>query len=538
MKHGSVRLLRLATLLVFAAANRCVAQNRAPAARGDVARKSSRAFPKSCLVQEHPSEQISVLLETIRDHATAGAYNTLGALYAQDSRVACAISAFEAALRLDGQNWQSHYNLGLALLTKGDRTRAASEFQAAIRQKPDSVACHFALGTLLQEERKLDRALQEFAAVLQIDPNFVPAYLSLGVLYTQQGKDLEATGLFRQAIQNDQKNVQAHVNLGLTMARLGEFSEAEQEFRSAIEIDPENAEAYTSLGMLEAKTGRGGEAVESFRKVVALQPDSADAHLNLGIGLVDQYDRTTGFKEFTEAARLNPESPGVHYNLGHFFFETGKYEEARKQLETAVRLQPNFASALYFLALTERQDNRVERAMELLQKVVVLQPDNADGQYLLGQYLEGAGKTTDAIAHWKLALHADPNQSEALYNLARTLNKLHDPEAVQYQDRFDTLQKNQQVTDRVGQLGNFAIQAANAQNWPQALEQMKEALALCGRCGEAAHLHRNLGLMYCRTGNLKDGEKELQAALDLDPNDADAKKAISALQNAHTANNK
>src|SRR5258708_23546015 len=233
MKDGSVSLLRLASLLVFTSANHCVAQNRGPVARGGAGREALGAFPKSCLVQEHPSEEGRVWVEEMRDHATGGAYSTLGALYAQNSRVACAISAFEAALLLDGQNWQSHYNLGLALLTKGDRTRAASEFQAAIRQKPDSVASHFALGTLLQEERKLDRAVQEFEAVLQIDPNFAPAYLSLGVLYTQQGRDSEAAGLFRQAIQNDQKNVQAHVNLGLTMARLGRFSDKEPGMRAA-----------------------------------------------------------------------------------------------------------------------------------------------------------------------------------------------------------------------------------------------------------------------------------------------------------------
>src|SRR5260370_8551058 len=144
MKHGTVRLLRLATLLVVAGANHCVAQNRAAVARGDVARKSSRAFPKSWLVQEHPAEQISVLLETIRDHPTAGAYNTLGALYAQDSRVACVISAFEAALRLDVQNWQSHYNLRLALLTKGVRTRASRELQATIPPQPHRTPSHSA----------------------------------------------------------------------------------------------------------------------------------------------------------------------------------------------------------------------------------------------------------------------------------------------------------------------------------------------------------------------------------------------------------
>jgi tetratricopeptide (TPR) repeat protein len=653
-------------------------------------------LPKSCLAQQHPSEQVSALLETIRDHPTSGAYNTLGVLYAQADRVACAISAFEAALRLESQNWQAHYNLALALLRKRDPRRAESELLAAIQQKPDSAAAHFALGTLMQDEQKLDEAADEFRTVAKIDPNFASAPISLadvliaqgkpaaaistlqdaivhappesseqlklalgkvyarggtnlaeaqrlneqannflaggnaraavdayrnalqlnprdpllhynlslaldqlgdraakrqelaraiqldanlapahnqlglislqdlqqseaerefkkaieinpkyaeaqnnlGILYGQQGKDSEAAAQFRQAIQNDPKYARAHVNLGLTLARQDAFSQAEQEFRSALEIDPDNVEAYSALGMLQAKTGRTTEAVGSFRKVVALRPDSSDAHLNLGIALVDQYDRTTGFKEFLEAARLDPNSPGVHYNLGRYFFETGKYDQARTELETASRLLPNFAGALYFLALTERQVNQVGRATELFQKVVALQPDNADAQYLLGRNLERTGKTTEAIAHWKMALQADPNQSEALYNLARTLNRLHDPDAQQYQDRFDALQKKQQTTNRVGQLGNFAIQAANAQNWPQALQQMQEAIALCGQCEEAAHLHRNLGLMYCRTGNLEDGEKELRAALALNPDDVDAKKAIGVLQSLRAANGK
>jgi tetratricopeptide (TPR) repeat protein len=692
-----VRFVKLSTLIALAAIP-AVAQNPPPATGGNSAAtsKTSQMLPRSCLAKQHPSEQVSALLETVRDHPTAGAYNTLGVLYAQADRVACAISAFEAALRLESQNWQAHYNLALALLRKGDPPRAESELRTALRQKPDSAAAHFALGTLLQDEQKLGAAADEFLTVAKIDPNFVPASISLadvhmaqgkpaaaistlqdaiahsspesseqlklalakvyargganlteaqklneqannflaggnaraaveayrkalqlnprdpllhynlslaldqladraaerqelartiqldanlapahnqlglvslqdlqrseserefkkaleinpkyaeaqnnlGILYSQQGKDSEAAALFRQAIQNAPKYARAHVNLGLTLARQDAFSQAEQEIRSALEIDPDNVEASSALGMLQAKTGRAIEAVESFRKVVALQPHSSDAHLNLGIALVDRYDRTTGFKEFLEAARLDPNSPGVHYNLGRFFFETAKYDQARTELETASRLLPNFAGALYFLALTERQVNHVERAIELFQKVVALQPDNADAQYLLGRNLERAGKTAEAIAHWKMALQADPNQSEALYNLARTLNRMHDPEAQQYQDRFHSLQEKQQTAERLGVLGNFAIHAANAQNWPQALQQMQEAIALCGQCEEAAHLHRNLGLMYCRTGNLEDGEKELRAALALNPDDVDAKKTIGVLQSLRATHDK
>jgi tetratricopeptide (TPR) repeat protein len=174
-----------------------------------------------------------------------------------------------------------------------------------------------------------------------------------------------------------------------------------------------------------------------------------------------------------------------------------------------------------------------QRATELFQKVVSLQPDNADAQYLLGRNLERTGETQQAIAHWKMALQADPNLAEALYSLARTLKKLNDPGAQQYQDRFDELAQKKQIKDHVGQLGNFAIQAANANDWPHAVQQMQEAIALCGQCDDAEHLHRNLGLMYCRTGNLEEGEKELRAALALKPDDEDASKALTALETLH-----
>jgi tetratricopeptide (TPR) repeat protein len=249
---------------------------------------------------------------------------------------------------------------------------------------------------------------------------------------------------------------------------------------------------------------------------------------------VDQYDRTGGFKEFQEAARLAPQSPAVHYNLGRFYFETAKYDDARKELEEAVRLDPSYAPALYFLALAAKQDNDLARSTNLFEKLLVLQPQNPDAQFLLGQNLEHQGKTAEAVAHWKLALQADPSYSQALYNLARAVKKTNDPEAQKYQDRYDQLQKDQQISDRVQQLGNFALAASNAQNWPQAFAQIQEAIQLCGSCPEAGHLHKNLGWMYFRTGKLDEAEKELGIALGLNPNDADAKQALASIQKAHT----
>src|SRR5947209_5468473 len=185
--------------------------------------------------------------------------------------------------------------------------------------------------------------------------------------------------------------------------------------------------------------------------------------------------------------------------------------------------------------MTEKQNNDLDRSTELFRQVDALQPDNADAQYLLGQNLERLGKSAEAIEHWKAALAADPNHSQALYNLARALTKVHDPEAKKYQTRFDDLQREQQISDRVQQLGNFALEAANAQNWPQALEQMSQAIELCGNCEQAVHLYRNLGLFYARTGNIEGAEKELRKVLELSPGDNDAQRALTVLANARRA---
>ena len=149
-RFSFVELSVLMTLAVCVAA-----QNTAPSQAASAVRPS--VLPKSCVEQSHPSEKITALLESVHDHPTAGAYNTLGVLYAQADRVSCGIAALEASLKLEDQNWEAHYNLALALLRKGDRARAIRELQTAIQQKPDSVSSHFALGTCIGRREEMGR---------------------------------------------------------------------------------------------------------------------------------------------------------------------------------------------------------------------------------------------------------------------------------------------------------------------------------------------------------------------------------------------
>jgi len=446
-----------------------------------------------------------------------------------------AAGGYRKALQARPNDPRLHYNLALALDQMGDVASERKELQRAVALDNSFADAQNQLALLALKGGDLDDAEQRFKKALAVDPNYAEAAGNLAIVYSERGNDADAAHWLQEALRLDPKYAKAYLNLGLLLARKGAFADAEQQLRNAIQIDPAYADAYAALGMVQAKTGRNSDAVGSFRRALALDPNSAQAHLNLGIALVDNYDRSAGLKEFSEALRLDPQLAAAHSNLGRFYYETGKYPDAQQELETALRLEPDSAEALYFLALTERQLGALERSSQLLKKLVQLQPGNADAQFLLGQNLEREGNPTGAVEHWQLALEADPDHSQALYSLAKALKKLGNPEAQKYQDRFDALQKNQQITDRVQELGNFALEAANAQNWPQAIELMTEAIQLCGSCPQGAHLHRNLGLFYGRTGKIEEAKAQLHTALELDPHDADAQKALSVLEGPQAA---
>ena len=53
---------------------------------------------------------------------------------------------------------------------------------------------------------------------------------------------------------------------------------------------------------------------------------------------------------------------------------------------------------------------------------------------------------------------------------------------------------------------------------------------MCQDCRSRADLHKNLGLIYCRSGDLDNGERELRLALKLKPKDADVLNALATVE--------
>ncbi|HEX7895817.1 MAG TPA: hypothetical protein VF447_16575, partial [Terriglobales bacterium] len=123
-----------------------------------------------------------------------------------------------------------------------------------------------------------------------------------------------------------------------------------------------------------------------------------------------------------------------------------------------------------------------------------------------------------------------PENLSALSVLARTLTQLKSPDAPKYSAQLQALQERRQLTDRVQQLNNFALQAANDNNWPSALDQLQQAIDLCQQCPQLGTLRKNLGIIYARKGDVENAKQQLQLAVKLLPAGGDTTTIAELLQ--------
>jgi tetratricopeptide (TPR) repeat protein len=444
-----------------------------------------------------------------------------------------AVDYYRQALAQDSGSAKTYYDLALALARVGKIVEEREALKKSIELDFTLARAHNQLGFLEMQAGQDSEAETELKAAVTLDPGYAEAENNLGVLYGQQAKNKEAEALFRQATENNPQYAQAFINLGLILAGESRFGEAEQVVRNALKISPDNSQALTVLGMVLARTKKTDEAIPYFKKAIELEPKSAGAQVNLGIAYADAFNLEGALSEFSEALKLDPNSASAHYNKGRVLLDLRRYPEAKPELETAVHLDPQNAEAWYLLGLIEKASGNPKGAVDVLQKSAQLDPNNADTLFILGQELLHAGDRAGAIAEWRKVIQLNPEHGEALYNLSRQLAQTDPEESKRMQARFEALQTQKQMIDRAQTLGNFALAAAAAHDWPQAVSQLKEGIQVCGKCTALGQLHKDLGLIYLHSGDVREGLQELQQAKKLTPADPDIDKAIRIAESIH-----
>jgi Flp pilus assembly protein TadD len=172
-------------------------------------------------------------------------------------------------------------NRGTAFLRDGQPAEAAALYEAALKMNPDDEDVHFNLGIALAKLGRLEEARNAYEAALKIFPEYPEVHNNLGNLLVSQGKMAEGVEHFKSALKSAPENASAHNNLGSALARQGDLDQALQHFLEATRLQANYLEADFNLGNTYLNLGKADLAAEKFSQILGRHPEFKPAQAAL-----------------------------------------------------------------------------------------------------------------------------------------------------------------------------------------------------------------------------------------------------------------
>ncbi len=250
----------------------------------------------------------------------------------------------------------------------------------------------------------------------------------------------EARPLLAQACVQTPANIAPRILLGMLLDRLGDRKSARRVYLAAAQIAPGDHRPFLLLGQSLAKEGLFKDALGHLEKACSLAPKETTVHYTLWrvqmqLGQEEAAEQSLAafetLKQSTMKAadKINAErdneqemrglAASFHLKTARFFLDQKDVSTAESHFRQAVEVAPRFAKAHQLLATFYLQRNQPLQAKSSLERLVRLQPNQAGYRADLGALLLQTRNFNAGVKELQQALSLDPDQPQALHNLAR-----------------------------------------------------------------------------------------------------------------------
>jgi len=232
----------------------------------------------------------------------------------------------------------AHYDLGLAYLARNEEAgypKAIPEFRLQLKIDPDDFPSHYMLGYIALKQRNFDEAERELKRAAALNPGDRGAQLLLGQLYSETNRRPLAEEVLRNLIASsasqspDNELVRAHYMLGRTLQQAGQAEDGTNEI-----MESERLRKSIRLSVAETSASRVRTAASASSQDVARGNSSGGSSRMR----VDEKDRQQA------EAFIHQISPAIaegYYNLGGIADRHKDSATARQYLQKAIQWDPS-----------------------------------------------------------------------------------------------------------------------------------------------------------------------------------------------------
>src|SRR5579862_2185979 len=405
------------------------------------------------------------------------------------------VDSLQQAIKNDPNNGVAHYQLGLAFEAQNNNAQAESELRQAVTMRPDITDAQRALAGLQMQQKDFDGLAQTAEQIIRVTPNSPDGYLMRAL-----------------ADMNRQK-----------------YSGAELDLHKAVELAPASAAPYVQMGNLHALQKQYAVAIKSYQQALEYDPASTDALQGMMNTYLAQRQPDQAIAAAKAQIAKTPNSSGFYDLLGTALFQKKDFSGADAALHKSIELDKNNSDALVKLAQTQAAEGSTGQALATYQQSIKDHPKEISFYILAGMLYESQRNWEQAKNLYQQALIIQPNNPLASNNLAYVM--------LQQGGNVDVALAMAQ-TARRGMPDS--PNAADTLGWAyyekgvyqSAIDMFQESLRLNEKKGGAddATVHYHLALAYQKLNQPTQARQQLERVLKINPNNGDAKKALSELR--------
>ena len=187
-----------------------------------------------------------------------------------------------------------------------------AELEAQLEKNDECANSHYNLGMAYLSKRRYDQVKTSFLRAIDRSPTIAEAYVQLGGMAMREGDLEECLKMNRAAATARARFAVPHANIGFCLLQMGDAEGAIKALRHAVKLDSQFVQAFGTLGSALYMTGQIDESIEMSTRAIELHPKFGPAWNNLALAYLEKGDAKKAMEFVTRAQECNYEvHPGL-----------------------------------------------------------------------------------------------------------------------------------------------------------------------------------------------------------------------------------
>ena len=298
------------------------------------------------------------------------AFFYLGYVYHETNRDDDAITAYQKAVALQPNVFESNLNLAVLLAEKGGSEAGAYLHKAAgLKHTPEQQEVLAQVWAALANKLKATDpagAVDAYQTLAELRPGDPNPLLDLGQFLESRRDTVGAEKAFKDALARAPNSSDALALLSNFYLQQNRLTDAEQTLAAFVKASPQNVNGHLQLGRVYRKEQKNAEAAAEFERALELKPGDPDTLRELAAVQLDTRNYSAAEATLRNLIAKQPNDADLYFQLGHTLSRDTKFEEAEAAYLQAIKLKPDWGDAYGELAVAASQAKNYVGAIQAL----------------------------------------------------------------------------------------------------------------------------------------------------------------------------